>query len=89
MRRRSSSSSRDTGPPPSVALPRFGLSTFDGVGSCEAEGQHTGGMGIPDGTYDPVLNLTVEHAKRWLDSVADRPIPPSVDAHAVAEGLYA
>jgi glutamate/tyrosine decarboxylase-like PLP-dependent enzyme len=44
-------------------------------------------MGIPDGTYDPVLNLTVEHAKRWLDAVADRPIPPSVDVSAVAEAL--
>ena len=38
-------------------------------------------------TYDAALGRAVAHARDWLDQVPDRPIPPRVDADAVAAAL--
>ena len=34
--------------------------------------------------YDAALDRAVVHAKRWLGSVPDRPVPPASDADAMA-----
>jgi glutamate/tyrosine decarboxylase-like PLP-dependent enzyme len=48
---------------------------------CHSDGMHADSR--------PELTAAVAHARRWLDSVDDRPIPPSVDAASLLAGIPA
>ena len=42
-------------------------------------------MSAPPQDYDAALDRAVVHAKQWLGSVPDRPVPPASDADAMAQ----
>ena len=41
-------------------------------------------MSAPRNTYDAALDRAVVHAKEWLDSLPDRPVPPRMSADEIA-----
>ncbi len=41
-------------------------------------------MSAPRNTYDAALDRAVVHAKEWLDSLPDRPVPPRLSADQIA-----
>ncbi len=44
-------------------------------------------MAFDPQSYDAALDRAAEHARRWLSTVSERPIPPSATADAIAKEL--